>query len=193
VVNIYHHADPAFPQWPSVPLCRTCVRSCKRFYQKVPDDFDNLQHRVYAATVLFFRNRFHLPRSQNAGPQGIGCSSAFNNSTFLRQRRGRLLGISELPPSTIISMGRIQPQANHEFGHQFIAFLNNPILPELLPFHTGRNTTMAKAESWDDSNRGCRRVGRSRFPCLITKESRWIPPRATSGSQTVFQRSGTCT
>ena len=132
----------------------------QRFYQKFPDDFDVL-NIVYAGPS-FFQNRFHFA-VQNA-VQGIGLS-VFNNSASYGSA-GRLLGISEFPLAPYFDGADTAVQ--HEFGHQFIAFLNTPsFLASAIP-HWPYSTMASGVMGFSIGGAGGQG---GEFPCVITKEA----------------------
>jgi uncharacterized protein (TIGR03437 family) len=87
----------------------------KRFFASFPDNFD-IVNVVYLPS--FFQNRFHY--SVRNQVQGIGSQLLDRGSTY--GSAARLLGISVFPLSTYFDGAETGVQ--HEFGHQFINFLN---------------------------------------------------------------------
>src|SRR6185295_1266527 len=154
VVNILLPSGPPNAILPDVrPLAQ-------QFYQKFPDDFDGF-NIVYAGPS-FFQNRFHFAVQNTV--QGIGLS-AFNNAPSYGSA-GRLLGISEFPLAPYFDGADTAVQ--HEFGHQFIAFLNIPsFLTPAIP-HWPYSTMASGIMGFSIGGAGGQG---GEFPCQITKEA----------------------
>ncbi len=141
----------------SIPDQSTVTR---RFYQLYPDNFDVL-NIVYFPS--FFQNRFHsIVRNPVSG---IGVPAVDRGSTYGSAKR--LQGISVFPLAGFFDGAGVGMQ--HEFGHQWINYLNIPPLAGAIPhwpFSTMASGVMGF--SIPPSGEG------GNFPCLILPEGSGI-------------------
>jgi hypothetical protein len=96
----------------------------KRFYTLFPDDFD-LINIVYEGAA--FQNRTHA-QAQN---QIRGIGAGINNNTSTWGSSGKLLGVTRFPIDSFFDVDQGRNGAVgflHETGHQWLAFLTDPLL-----------------------------------------------------------------
>lgn len=143
----------------------------KRFYQFFPDAFDVL-NVVYVPE--FFQNRFHYMVRNTV--RGIGASLFDNGAQY--GSATRLQGITVFPIAGLFDGADTGVQ--HEFGHQWINFLNVPPLSSGIP-HWPLSTMASGVMGFSipPTNEG------GSFPCLIVSDSSGIRLIPTA-SQPVF-------
>jgi hypothetical protein len=124
VVNV--HVPGADPLGTTVAqeeeLRRQAIR---RLYQVFPDAFDMVN--VVLTLPRRSENRTHVPVKNQVS--GIGMS-IFDNSAFFGSA-GRLLGINRFPLDSVFDL--TTTGAVHEIGHQWINWLDHPLLVTGMP------------------------------------------------------------
>jgi len=141
----------------AIPAQSTVAR---RFYQLFPDDYDILDI-VYSPS--FFQNRFHFQVRNSV--TGIGLPSIDSGQVY--GSPARLMGISVFPLAEFFDGAGIGQQ--HEFGHQWINYLNAPPVASGIPhwpFSTMASGTMGF--SIPPAGEG------GNFPCVIVPDGSGI-------------------
>lgn len=122
VVNIL--SPQSFPGNASPAVIPGQATVLKRFFTSFPDAFD-VVNVIYVPS--FFQNRFHY--QVRNGVSGIGAPRFDNGATY--GSPARLLGISVFPLPDFFDGADTGVQ--HEFGHQWIDYLNVPPLASGIP------------------------------------------------------------
>ncbi len=155
VVNIL--APEAFPASTSATL-GGFGSATQKFYQRFGDDYDVLN--IVWASPSFFQNRDHSIVKNTT--RGIGLAQSDNSAAY--SSKGTLIGITRFPSVAFLDGAEAGNQ--HEFGHQWINYLNFAPLASGVPHWP--ISTMASGTmgfSIPPTNEG------GNFPCLLSKDS----------------------